>query len=355
MMLCGGLLFPTIACGLTLEERGGEAISGIFQSGLVFYDLFVPLAPLNRGKTQTLTASRAEVLDPPNLLEAYDFHLSVKEPCTSPFSFQSNKAVYDFKSGAVHASNGFFASSSGLNFEGIELWRESELPVFDAIGHLEVQLAKPASRLSFTLKTPGTPPFRFEPLQASKYELPNPMAPLELVQKFSGNLSTFLKCWRWTSEWDSAVSSSSEGALAAISPDGGHIDLQRIKIQLAGPSAIIGRQAVLVSAGGIQMLQENSDDCNLVRMTGQGGVQTWIHAPKSDEVWVRSTRFDCVSDRKIIQFKGGPLMVGRRGAILTATEDWQFVRVFPSGRIVLSSGAWNSTGNFILRSKKTQP
>jgi hypothetical protein len=349
------LLFPTIAYGSPLKEKGGEALSGIFQSGLVFYDLFVPLTPLNTRKTQTLTAVRAEVLVPPNLLETSGFHITVKEPNTSPFSFRSKTAVYDFKSGAIHASNGFSASSSGLNFEGVELWRESETPVFDAIGHLEVQLEKPASRLSPDLITTGEPAFHFGPLPVSRYELPNPMAPLELVQKFSGNLSSFLKCWRWTGAWDSTIDSSSESALAAISSDGGHIDLQKVEIQLAGPSAIIGRQAVLISAGGIQMHQENSDDYNLVRMTGQGGVQTWIHAPKSNELWIRSTRFDCVSDRRIIQFKGGPLTIGRRGAILTATEDWQFVRVFPNGRIVLSPGAWTSTGNFILRRKKYQP
>ena len=327
--------------------------SKIFHPGLVLNNLSIPLNSQGTKKTQTITAAKAVVQDPPNLILISDFHASQKELNKNPFLLWANAAVYDIQSCALRASEGFLASYARLNFEGMELRKESGDLVFDAIGHFEIQISEltPFASQLVEKQNHAPSPFHFDTMVSSRWKLPNPMLPLELVQGFAGTLSTFVKCWRWTKEWDLYSSEASKGVMMAlISKNGGHVDLDKNAITLAGSSAIISRQAVLISPEGIKLSREGTDD-SCVHIMGEGDIQTWVHTPESEGLWIRSSSFDCVSDQKIIQFKGGPLMVGSKGAILAATESWQFVRVFSNGRVALSSGVWATEGNLVGLSK----
>lgn len=160
------------------------------------------------------------------------------------------------------------------------------------------------------------------------------MTPIGLVQDFSGDLATFLDCWKWVEDRNPA-------AFTLMGHHGGEINLTRAEMDISGRSAILGRRSVLVSTGGMHLQRESLDGDELMRMTGQGGIRAWIHPPARDETWIHSGNFEYVSDRRILQFDGGPLVVSRGGMILVAGESWQFVRVFDGGRVVLSPGSWN--------------
>jgi hypothetical protein len=162
-----------------------------------------------------------------------------------------------------------------------------------------------------------------------------------LVQDFAGDLATFLDCWKRVED---RADNRFGGTFMMMGRNGGQIDLERMEMRLDGRTAILGPRSVLVSSGGMRLCRETLNDEELIRMTGNGGVRTWIHPPKADETWIQSASFECVSDRRILQFEGGPLTVGRKGMILEASESWQFVRVFDGGRIVLSPGSWNMVG-----------
>jgi hypothetical protein len=343
-----------VLCGINGSDASEcikkEPIAPIFQPGLVFYNFRVLPGTL---KAQDLTAARAEVQNPPNLLRITDLNLAERAQNPKPFKLHANTAVYDLESGVIQASDGFLANRGALSFEGRELWKETQNLIFDAIGHFEIQLAKstPLAAPPNRTRSSNLSPFHFEPLTPFGAKLPHPMAPLELVQNFAQDLSSFAKCWRWTGAWGLSMCENSKNAIALISKDGGHVNLHRNQIQLAGPAAIIHRQLILISTGGVQISQEGLADENFMKLSSQGEIQAWMHAPGSDELWIRSNQFDCVSDPQIIQFMGGPIMVGSRGVLMSATEDWQYARVFPGGRIVLSPGNWNTTGSLIQRSQ----
>lgn len=353
MAVCVGFIFSAAIGASAAEEPPARSLPQIFRTGLVFYDLVIPLNPLDHQGSQDIRAGRAEVQDPPNLLRISDLRASIRKEHENPLTIRANAAVYDFTSGGIHATDGFAVNHGELSFEGIDVWKKSPSMVFDATQHFEIQLTKPTRIMAPPAPKTRAPasPFHFDSAQSSRYDQPNPMAPLTLVQNFAADLSSFIKCWRWTGEWNADPESCPKNAMAFISREGGHIDLDQTQIQLAGPSAIVSRQAVLISAGGIQITKEETSDNACIRIKGQGGIQAWVHAQGSDELWIRSTKFEGVSDRQIVQHSGGPVMIGSRGAVLVATQNWQYVRLFPGGKVILSPGDWQSYGNLAPRSK----
>ena len=326
------------------DEAG--ALSGIMLPGTVFQDLMVPFNPLDRGNLRVLSAARAEIAEPASTLRISGLDYSVSEGGTIKFHLRAHTAVYDFLRKTVATTNGFNAGGGGLRFEGSELAGTPEDQAFDANGHLEIQIAdaRVSNPASWQAQAKEFPPFRGDLPAPAALGLPDPMALLVLVQEFSGNLATFMKCWRWVEKLDPAANGPNTANVVLVSPGGGQLDLRQIDIRLAGSSMLIGAHAVMISGEGMRFRRVTDNGNTLIRMTGQGGIKTWMHAPHAHEVWIRSNTFECVSDHQIMQFQGGPLIVCRQGITLVAAEDWQFVRILANRRLVLSPGSWNVVG-----------
>lgn len=340
-----------VAVSIASASETPCAMSEIMRPGMILEDLMFPLNPLDHRNLQVLSASRAEVREAPHLLWLSGLRFSVKERGISKFSLLADTAVYDFQQKTLDANDGFHANGYNLSFTGKSLSGTLENQVFTTDGYLEIQM--PGLMPSAPARKSGNllclPPFHFDSSAQSILEPTDPMAPLELVGNFAGNLPTFVKCWKWMENSDRLPADARPASLVLISPAGGRFDLRRNDVQLTDPSLLIGPESVLVSNDGIRFRQETSDGDTWIRMSGKGGVKTWMHVPRSDVAWVRSATFDCVSDRKMLQFQGGPLVVCRQGIVLTAAESWQFVRVFSDNRIVLSPGAWNVVGDLITQ------
>lgn len=318
------------------------AFAGMMRPGMILRGLVYPLNPLSPDKSQVLRAAEVEILEPTHLLRIKDLRLTGGRQ-SGGFNLDAPAAVFDLKTKAIHAGNGFRAVGLGLHFAGAALSAELKSQSYQVGGRFEIQLSglQPSVPLPNNMMEDRRSPFLPQASRPNGLASAEAMTSVGLVQDFAGNLATFLDCWKWVEARDG---NRFTGTFMLMGHQGGEIDLERMEMRLDGRSAILGPRSVLVSSGGMRLCRETLNGEDLIRMTGNGGVRTWIHPPKADETWIQSASFECVSDRRILQFEGGPLTIGRKGMILEASENWQFVRVFDGGRIVLSPGSWNMLG-----------
>lgn len=343
--------FLSIVISAASASEDSGAMSSIMRSGMIFKGLLLPLNPLDGLNLKVLSAARAEIGEPSYLLHLTDFQFSVHEQGVAKFTLLADTAIYDLRQTTIEANAGFLATGVGMRFKGSGLSGKPEDQVFKAVGELEIQLDRsvPFAPISERTKPVKFPQFHCDLLELSKFVPPDPMAPLEIVQKFANNISTFMKCWRWVDELDPCLHGLSATSAVLISPTGGLFDFKRTDFQTTGRSLLIGSGALLNSAGGIRSHHETSDGDQWIQMTGEGGIKAWMRASQSEVIWVRSNTYSWVSDQGVMQFEGGPIRVSRNGMVLAATEDWQFVRIFADSRIVLSPGAWNVAGDLTNR------
>jgi hypothetical protein len=336
-----------VMASFTAATEDPDSLSGIMLPGMVFRDLIFPLNPMDHRNLQVLSASRAEIGEPSYLLRISDLRVSVREQGTHKFNLQAQSAVYDIRSKTIKTANEFRASGLGLCMEGLGLCGKPADQVFDAGARIEIQVRQPVRKVPVSTRPEHVkfPAFRDAPSGPLKYAETDRMAVLELVQAFAGDLNTFMWCWRWVEKLDSGVEDTAAASLVLMAPGGGHVDFSRLDIQLAGPSLLLGARAVMISSEGIRFRQETSNGDTWIRMTGQGGIKTSMHNAQSEVVWIRSNTVVAISDKQVIQFEGGPLLVCRQGILLEAAENWQFVRVYANRRMVLSPGSWNVVGD----------
>ena len=322
------------------------ALSGILRPGMIFRDLMLPLNRAGEPDVQIMSAEEAVIREPAHLLQITGLRFSSGQ-ASARFDLQAPTAVYDLKAKTIHASEGFRGNGFGFHYEGAALRGSPKTLAFDLSGIVEIQSAG----LFPTIPSDGKP--ARENLSDCRQVLPGlyelrpdeGMTSVRLVQDFAGDLATFVKCWDHVEDPDPCRIGGGPAGLSLIGLEGGWMDLRQCRMHLTGRSALLGPRTVLTSSGGIRLREESPDGDSLIRVTGKGQIKAWMHPSKSIETWIRAESFGYVSDRQILQFKGGPLVVSRDGAVLEATENWQFVRIFAGGRIVLSTGSWNMVKN----------
>jgi hypothetical protein len=337
------LLIPSAS----LASQAGEVVlplAQVMRPGITFRDLVYPIASPDSNGRQILYAARAEIRQTAHLLDITGLRLSEIRQ-NGGFELDAAAAEYDLSARTLCTRGDFRASGSGAHCEGTELVGSLESRLFELRGRFKIY-SEPAIPAPFWLgsppkitRSPFLAPF-FQPIQSVSAEV---MTPFRLVRDFAGDLETFFDCWGCIEAADPAHSP----AITLMGRQGGEIDFRQMKMKFAGPSAILGPRSVLVCSGGMDARQEVENEGKPMRLVGQGGICAWMASPKSQETWIRSGSFEYVSDRRVFEFTGGPLLIGRNGMILQATETWQFVRVFNGQRIILSPGHWNTMGNLI--------
>ncbi|MES2657750.1 MAG: hypothetical protein V4689_03980 [Verrucomicrobiota bacterium] len=323
-------------------------MSGFMRPGMVLKEFYYQINSADGGGSQMLAARRAEILDPSHLMGIDG--LSVRGGTGSrSYSFTAAEAVYDFKTSSLHTPGAFQGSALGMRFSGSRLRGEVRSRIFDMSGDFQIHLdalvraAPRAPDVTWEQLTGGPTP----PLDPRGHVAAREMTPMGLIQDFAGDLMTFLHCWSRVAEDGSGEQTGSQRApeLMILGREGGRIDLRLLEMNLKGRAAILAPGSFLSSQGGIRIGEAMVELDRMMRLTGSGGIQVWMTPSGSGKTLIRSDRFEFVSDRRILQFEGGPLTVSRRGIILQASENWQFVRVFDGGRVVLSPGNWTTVGS----------
>jgi hypothetical protein len=344
--LAGMLSASSVAADLPARASGVEQI---MQPGMVFNDLIFPISPYRPEDGQLLRARKAEIGSTSLTMKLEGLRLTGKRTA-GDFDLETPVAVYNFKSKTLESASGFQATGFGLNFKGERLRGKLESRSFDVIGDFEIHMNQlsPQLPLYFPAHEGKMPLFEGSLLAKHRFTECRVKTSLTLIQDFAGDLCTFIDCWKRFEARPSGLGSNSPKGISIMGHDGGTIQLNDVEMTLAGLTAIIGPNAVLVASGGMRLDQESSEGGKLIRVIGQGGVRSWMQPSATGGTWIESARFEYVSDRQLLQFDGGPLRVGRGGTILVAAEPWQFVRVFEGGRIVLSPGRWEMGGNIQL-------
>jgi hypothetical protein len=315
------------------------------RAGASFRDLMIPLRASSEGTAQIITASEASIDHPPDLLKIRGLLISSG---TSPktFRLEARTAVYDLNKKTLLARDGFYGRGSNMDFRGDMIRGSPENLQFDLTGYFEVQnnaLSSLFPKVDPVSRTTWGEIMAREEISAGLWECRSDqrLNPISLLQDLSSNLAEFVKCRNHMEAKDFKSDPSASGRMALVGLEGGSMDLRQWRIQLTRRSALVGPQSVLTCSQGIRLRRELTDAEPLMHLTGAGDIKAWFKTSEQTETSVRSGSFHYVSDRKILQFKGGPLVVNRDGIVLQATEEWQFLRVFDGGRVVLSTGAWN--------------
>jgi hypothetical protein len=335
-------LFPLMMC----PASGETSDSGSFMHpGMRFQNLVYSVDSLNPAGSQVFRMEEAKVADSSGRLFIKGLRSSGCQSL-SQLNLEASAAILDLKSDSLILQNGFRANGLGFRFKGTTLrsWLKSQIyraegPFEIQTDHLSIHLPVQVSRGKFS-NAPFARPVPPKDVLPRLEE----MTVMRFVQDFSRNLATFDDFWERIQHEKPAGVQAGSSTYSLIGSEGGFIDLGRMEIRIMGKSAILGPGAVLVSSKGMKLEQEDVAGDKVMRMTGRGAIRAWVDLPKSNKTWVVAKNFEYVSDRRIFQFDGGPLLVGRSGMILEATEDWQFARVMECGRVVLSLGSWKVFG-----------
>jgi hypothetical protein len=317
------------------------------RAGASFRGLMIPLRSSAGGETQIMTASEASIDHPPDLLKIRGFLISSGTGANG-FSLEARTAIYDLSKKTLLARDGFCGRVSHMDFRGDLIRGSPEKLEFDLSGYFEVQnnaLASLFPKVDGLTRSTWSDVMVRGGLSRGLLECSRDRAldPITLLQDLASNLAEFVECRDHMEAKVFGTGSSATGRIALVGLEGGSMDLRQWRIQLMKRSALIGPHSVLTCSQGIRLKREIADPGPLIHLTGSGDIKAWFKTSGHVDTSVRARSFHYVSDRKILQFKGGPLEVNRDGVVLQATEDWQFLRVFDGGRVVLSTGAWNMT------------
>lgn len=289
-----------------------------------------------------ISARRAEFGGASDRLELAG--LELVDPAV-PLRVAAPAAAYDFNTGRLEIRGGFKGTAPGFSFEGRALHADCERLRFEAPDELIILLrgAMPGNRGPQPETPRGDLLARVFPLLSPATLLPEAraMTPAALVASVARDPATFARCWSWIEGVDGRGPETIRGSVVLFGPRGGHMDLSRHELSLAGRSALLGPQVVLVCDGGLRVFREPTEDGTMLRAQGVGGVRGWMSGTNEVEIQLAAATLDHAGDGGVVQFEGGPLVVRRGGAILTAAESWQFVRFFGNGRMVLSPGSWH--------------
>lgn len=317
---------------------------------MVFRDLVLPSISTDGNKPQSLKAALAEIGEPRHLLRIQGLEFSFGVPA-SGFSLGAPTATLDLKTKAIHAPDGFTADGWGFSFEGANLAGSVAERSFEISGYFQVKTAGRSGGNAVSTvpaRVPNPQAFEFRLERQSIPRVPDPMTGLRLLQGFSPHLHGFEKYWRHLSREPGEGSNRWDGNdWHLVSWQGGAFDMQRQWVRMTGHSALIGPGGFLSSRGGMvwsREKMETGDDAIETRVEGGGGVNVWMQDAGMEVTWLKSESFVYVADMgDVLQFEGGPVRFFRDGIEFQATEDWQFVRLFDGGRLVLSPGSWNTT------------
>lgn len=331
-----------------VDAAGSSAMmSKIMRPGMGLKDFSYQINSRDGNQGQVLVAKNAEIRDPANLMWIDGFAFRGGGGDRS-YSVTAPEAVYDFMTGTLQTRGPFQGNALGMRFEGSRLTGEVKSRRFDFSDDFEIHLSSlvkpppPAGDETWEELTCAPP----SPFRPGRHLSGTEMTPIGQVQDFAGDLTTFLKCWsRVTEELvpnQTGIRRASDFMI--MGRQGGQIDLGIFEMDLVGRTAILAPKSCLFSLGGIRIRETVVELERMMHLTGSGGIQAWMTPSASEKTLICSDKFEFVSDRRILQFEGGPLTLCRRGIILQASESWQFVRIFDGGRVVLSPGNWKTLG-----------
>lgn len=308
---------------------------------MIFKDFSYQLHSQLGESRQSLGAKKAEIRDTPNLLwiNSLNLHGGIEN---RSYSVTAPEATYDFRTGRLNIERRFQGSAFGMHFEGSRLGGEVKSRNFKIAGDFGIHLCFPLKTTSSARHKTWEQLTAF-PRSPGLYAVPG-LSPIGIVQDFAGDLTTFIQCWNQVAEDMNGNLSEHRHTsdLMIMGREGGRIDLAGFEIDLDGRTAILGPRFFLRSDGGLRIREVAVELDRMMRLSGGGGIQAWMAPSDSGITLICSDKFEFVGDRRILQFEGGPLTLSRGGIILKASENWQFIRVFDGGRVVLSPGGWNT-------------
>lgn len=168
---------------------------------------------------------------------------------------------------------------------------------------------------------------------------------LKLVQEACVSLAHFYKCWP-------LANGTQTHRMGCFSKNGGRLANLEKGVMINGPAVILSEPIVLNAADGIFLRRGISDDHEEIEthVSADNGVRSALYTEKGD-VTIECRSFKYVTERKVAQFEGGPVVMRRNHVTLVAEEEWQFVRVFDCRRVVLSPGKWTVVGSIESQKK----
>jgi hypothetical protein len=317
-----------------------EALTGVMRQGMVLRDVVIPIDPQREG-AQVLRASEAKV-GAPGRLRITNLQLQGHSGSSQAIELRAPSAIYDVRARSIVVRDGFHGAGCGVIFDGTGLTATLAAKVFEFDGRFRIERRQTpmgvaaASRQRAQLRLPS---WQSPEMPSRIPELPRQPALARLVTNFAPDIATATLCW-------GLIAAASDATLGPpgfnlICLDGGRADIGKHEVDCHGRSAFFGHGSMLRSSEGMRLRRESVAGSLVTRVSGHGGVEAWVQRASQDGTWIRSREFAYVSDRQVLQFEGGPLVVGDDGGQLKAAEDWQFVRVFPGSQIVLSPGVWN--------------
>jgi hypothetical protein len=344
------ILFLTISGTATSPEKA-TGFSSVMGPGMTFSNFILVLDPAGDGENQILRATKAEIRDISRWLHITNLRVCCGKD-VGKFELDAPAAVYDFTEKSILIQNGFSANGHGMHFEGCGLDGKLTSRKFDISGNFEIRtnalLPLKAPKAEHTMEVS---PFEQSESLPFASALIEPMTPIRLLQNFAGDINSFLKYLDRVEGGNIFGQARPPASLIMTGHHGGHIDLQSVAMQLTGQTALFAPHSLLVSSGGMQLCQESIENETFMHLSGQGGIEAWMHPSGSEETRIHSSTFSYLSDRQVVQFEGGPLMVSRKGTTLVARESWQFIRVFSGNRIVMSPGSWDIPSTITLSAK----
>lgn len=307
-------------------------LGDVMRPGMTIHGMMVPLDPLAGSAAGLIRADHATVGRAPGVFLLDGLRYTAAAPA---FSLAAPRAGYETGTGRIHAPSGFTADGETLRIRGDSLAGEVRTRRFDLTGFVEIGI-KPRFVPSVALaagRILSADPWRITPVTPFPCILPPDAS--GFIARFAGRMDRYMRCL------------AAEDALACprtiilVGREGGRLDLPDRRLSITGPAAILGQGMMLACDGGIRIAEEEEG----FRALASGSVEAWIHATKRNSVTtIQCASFESAGAGEVVQFQGGPLVARKHGMTLSATESWQFLRVFEGGRIVLGPGAWEMEG-----------